>query len=223
MLYVAATKSFTTLSTDDPSVEIALTGKTESSISISGKVIDEGGATITARGFVYKVYTEGANDPTITDGTIVAGDSGENGSFTGAIKENILPKTAYIIRAYATNNDHKTGYSKSITVTTDKLQVPSLTTGEASDLTAYSAMLHATFLSDNGFTVTERGFATVPKARRQQSIILVYVPVWKGMNLRQPFPVWNRQRLTIIERMPLMKKAPVTVILKNSLFRRYKP
>lgn len=153
-----AIKEFTTLSTDIPSVTLSLTSKTENSISISGKVIDEGGATITTKGFVYKAYTEGTNDPTITDGTIVAGDSGENGSFTGAIKENILPETAYIIRAYATNNDHKTGYSKSITVTTDKLQVPSLTTGEASDLTAYSAILHAISLSDNGFTVTERGF-----------------------------------------------------------------
>ncbi len=45
-----------------------------------------------------------------------------------------------------------------MTVTTNQLQVPSLTTRDASDLTAYSAMLHATFLSDNGFKVTERGF-----------------------------------------------------------------
>lgn len=151
-------KEFTTLSTDNPSVTLSLTGKTESSISVSGIVTDEGGATIQARGFVYKLYTEGGNDPTLADGTTVTGESGENGSFMGIIKENILPETAYIIRAYATNNDHKTGYSQSITVTTNQLQVPSLTTGNASDLTAYSAMLHATFLSDNGFKVTERGF-----------------------------------------------------------------
>jgi len=151
-------KEFTTLSTDNPSVTLSLTGKTESSISVSGIVTDEGGATIQARGFVYKLYTEGGNDPTLADGTTVTGESGENGSFMGIIKENILPETAYIIRAYATNNDHKTGYSQSITVTTNQLQVPSLTTGDASDLTAYSAMLHATFLSDNGFKVTERGF-----------------------------------------------------------------
>lgn len=151
-------KEFTTLSTDDPSVTLSLTGKTENSISVSGIVTDEGGATIQARGFVYKLYSEGSNDPTLADGTTVTGESGENGSFVGVIKENILPETAYIIRAYATNNDHKTGYSQSITVTTNQLQVPSLTTGDASDLTAYSAMLHATFLSDNGFEVTERGF-----------------------------------------------------------------
>lgn len=151
-------KEFTTLSTDDPSVTLSLTGKTENSISVSGIVTDEGGATIQARGFVYKLYSEGSNDPTLADGTTVTGENGENGSFVGVIKENILPETAYIIRAYATNNDHKTGYSQSITVTTNQLQVPSLTTGDASDLTAYSAMLHATFLSDNGFEVTERGF-----------------------------------------------------------------
>ena len=151
-------KEFTTLSMDNPSVTLSLTGKTESSISVSGIVTDEGGATIQARGFVYKLYTEGGNDPTLADGTTVTGESGENGSFMGIIKENILPETAYIIRAYATNNDHKTGYSQSITVTTNQLQVPSLTTGDASDLTAYSAMLHATFLSDNGFKVTERVF-----------------------------------------------------------------
>lgn len=151
-------KEFTTLSTDDPSVTLSLTGKTENSISVSGIVTDEGGATIQARGFVYKLYSEGSNDPTLADGTTVTGESGENGSFVGVIKENILPETAYIIRAYATNNDHKTGYSQSITATTNQLQVPSLTTGDASDLTAYSAMLHATFLSDNGFEVTERGF-----------------------------------------------------------------
>lgn len=153
-----AIKNFTTLSTDDPSVTLNLTGKTESSISVSGKVTDEGGATITARGFVYKLYTEGVGDPTLTDDTIVSGENGENGSFIGTIKENILPETAYIIRAYATNSDHKTGYSQPVTVTTDQLQVPSLTTDEATDLTAYTAVLHATFLSDNGFEVTERGF-----------------------------------------------------------------
>lgn len=153
-----AIKNFMTLSTDDPSVTLNLTGKTESSISVSGKVTDEGGATITARGFVYKLYTEGVSNPTLTDGTIVSGENGENGSFVGIIKENILPETAYIIRAYATNSDHKTGYSQPVTATTDKLQVPSLTTDEATDLTAYSAVLHATFLSDNGFEVTERGF-----------------------------------------------------------------
>lgn len=36
-----AIKNFTTLSTDDPSVTLNLTGKTESSISVSGKVTDE--------------------------------------------------------------------------------------------------------------------------------------------------------------------------------------
>lgn len=153
-----AIKEFTTLSTDIPSVTLSLTSKTENSIFVSGTITDEGGATIQTRGFVYKLYTEGINAPTLTDGTSVAGENGENDNFVGVIKENILPETAYIIRAYATNSDHKTGYSQPMTVTTNQLQVPSLTTRDASDLTAYSAMLHATFLSDNGFKVTERGF-----------------------------------------------------------------
>ena len=153
-----AIKEFTTLSTDIPSVTLSLTSKTENSIFVSGTITDEGGATIQTRGFVYKLYTEGINAPTLTDGTSVAGENNENDNFVGVIKENILPETAYIIRAYATNSDHKTGYSQPMTVTTNQLQVPSLTTRDASDLTAYSAMLHATFLSDNGFKVTERGF-----------------------------------------------------------------
>ena len=153
-----AIKEFTTLSTDIPSVTLSLTSKTENSIFVSGTITDEGGSTIQTRVFVYKLYTEGINAPTLTDGTSVAGENNENDNFVGVIKENILPETAYIIRAYATNSDHKTGYSQPMTVTTNQLQVPSLTTRDASDLTAYSAMLHATFLSDNGFKVTERGF-----------------------------------------------------------------
>ena len=76
-----AIKEFTTLSTDIPSVTLSLTSKTENSIFVSGTITDEGGATIQTRGFVYKLYTEGSNAPTRTDGTSVAGENDENDNF----------------------------------------------------------------------------------------------------------------------------------------------
>lgn len=150
---------FTTLSTEEPAVTLQLDEKTESSISLSGKVEENGGAEISARGFVYKEYVEGDQNPSINNGTNVPGTAGEEpGSFSAVLTENIKPSTLYKICAYATNGDNKTGYSEAILVKTSQLQIPELTTGEASDLTAYSALLHGTLLSDNGFPVTERGF-----------------------------------------------------------------
>lgn len=150
---------FTTLSTEEPAVTLQLDEKTESSISLSGKVEENGGAEISARGFVYKEYVEGDQNPSINNGTNVPGTAGEEpGSFSAVLTENIKPSTLYKICAYATNGDNKTGYSEAILVKTSQLQIPELSTGEASDLTAYSALLHGTLLSDNGFPVTERGF-----------------------------------------------------------------
>jgi uncharacterized protein (TIGR02145 family) len=76
-----------------------------------GDVIDDGGASVTARGSCWSI----AANPIVTDNKTIDGTG--IGSFTSSIV-GLLPGTTYYIRAYATNSAG-TGYGEEISFTTD--------------------------------------------------------------------------------------------------------
>ncbi len=65
------------------------------------------------------------------------------------------PSTTYYVRTYATNANG-TAYGEQRNVTTPS-GIPSVTTANASDITATSAIARGTVNDDGGFDVTARG------------------------------------------------------------------
>jgi len=93
-----------------PVTKVSATGA-----KLSGTVIDDGGAEVIERGFVYSK----GPDPVIGGAgvTKVAAGSG-TGSFTAALSK-LKPNTAYYVRAYATNSEG-TAYGAVVRFKTDK-------------------------------------------------------------------------------------------------------
>lgn len=112
-------------------------------IQPNGEVTDDGGATVTARGFVYAT----ASGPTLADTSLPAG-SGE-GAFA-ATAGNLQPGRTYYFRAYATSSAG-TAYSNEIAVTP-----PTVTTGSATAVTVSGATLGGTSSGDG---ITARGIS----------------------------------------------------------------
>jgi len=143
-------KSFTTTAAA-PSVT---TGSVSSigvyTATVAGNVTDDNGAAVTERGVCYS--TTGA--PTISDSKVTTG-SGE-----GAFSEDLSGLTAnthYYAKAYAINSQ---GTSYGVLVEFDTLvSIPSLTTTPgATGVTTAVATVAGEVTSDNGTTITERGF-----------------------------------------------------------------
>ncbi|MBO4985534.1 MAG: fibronectin type III domain-containing protein [Bacteroides sp.] len=126
---------------------------TETSVTLSSDITDDGGSTINEWGFVYKVYTDGVSEPTIYDKKRVVRQDEE--SLTALI-EGLQANTQYVARAYATNKAG-TGYGEAIYFTTEQLKIPQLTC-ESSNITAFAASVAANITTDCGFKVTEYGF-----------------------------------------------------------------
>lgn len=126
----------------------------ESSATFQSEIIDNGGYEPTTKGFVYKVFVEGGSEPTIEDIIVPVPLLSE--AFNATALE-LTPNTTYVIRAYATTTTG-TGYSESITLTTDRLKIPVLSISAASKLTAYTATISGTISDHQGYPATQRGF-----------------------------------------------------------------
>jgi LPXTG-motif cell wall-anchored protein len=91
----------------------AASGVTTSGATLNGNVTASGGATVTARGFVYGLSA----DPAIGGaGVTQAASGGGTGTFTAAIS-GLSASTTYHVRAYATNSAG-TAYGSDVTFTT---------------------------------------------------------------------------------------------------------
>lgn len=86
---------------------------TSTSVDLMATIMEDGGASITEKGFCYT--TTAGVTPTVNDQKAVDSSAGNDIILT---LTGLSPNTVYYIRAYATNNNGKTGYSNTITVRT---------------------------------------------------------------------------------------------------------
>jgi hypothetical protein len=80
-----------------------LSNITSSSADLSAEVTDDGGATITGRGFVYSVTASNSNPTIGGSGVIQVPIAGTVGVLTSSIS-SLLANTQYTFKAYATNS-----------------------------------------------------------------------------------------------------------------------
>ena len=130
-------------------VTVAVGTPTPTSVACSGRVDDEGRATVTRRGFVYGTLQY----PTLADGQLAVGSG--TGTFDGTVT-GLQPGTTYYVRAYATNGVG-TAYGEQLTFTTPD-GLPSVSTAANVTLTGSgTAQCGGTVTDDAGYTVTARG------------------------------------------------------------------
>ena len=126
----------------------SVTDVTSTTATCGGFVMNDGNATVTARGVCWST----SNNPTISDSHSVDGTG--TGIYTSSIT-GLTPNTTYYARAYATNS-LGTAYGNEVSFTTlcDNVEVTisgitSLCNGDATTLTATGA---DTYLWNNGST-----------------------------------------------------------------------
>ncbi len=147
-------QSFTTLAPVAPTTNTAAASAiTSTTATLNGNITSDGGATITARGFVYATSNAGLTiDNTAADTVIVSGT-------TGVFTENITgltAGTAYFYAAYAINSVDTT-YGEVQSFTTLAV-APTASTTAATAITSTTATLNGDITSDGGAAITARGF-----------------------------------------------------------------
>ena len=126
---------------------------TSNAASFSGSVTGHGGETVSEIGFYYS--TDAAVDPSSSVKVNLAYSSD---SFSSSVS-GLAVNTKYYVKSYA-RNSVGTVYSGVISFTT-LADVPVVNTVGSSDVTSNSAVLSGKVVTDNGATITERGFVWV--------------------------------------------------------------
>lgn len=158
------TNSFDTEEATVPTLSVATgSGLTESTVSLTASVIDNGGVDPTVKGFIYTLYIENAGDPMLGEGE-TADASGSGNDFSASLS-GLSANTSYLVRPYATN-DAGTGYGESVIITTTPLMTPVVVADAASSPGAYAATVTASVTEDYGFTPTEYGFVYSSESNR---------------------------------------------------------
>jgi uncharacterized protein (TIGR02145 family) len=129
--------------TTDPATSI-----TQTTATCGGNVTSAGGGTVTARGVCWATTPS----PTLSNSYTVNGTG--TGTFVSYLT-GLTPCTLYYVRAYATNVAG-TGYGNELTFTT-LCNLPTVTTTDASGITATTATTGGNVTSDGGSPVTARG------------------------------------------------------------------
>ena len=141
---------FSCRSVDNPSVHtFEVTNITATTATYAGDITADGGAAIIARGFCWCT----SPFPTIADSKTSNG--GGLGSFTDNIT-GLSPNTTYYVRAHATNAKG-TAYGQQKTFTTNQ-EMPTVVTGEVTNITAKTATFAGNVTADGGAYVTTKGF-----------------------------------------------------------------
>ena len=128
---------------------------TDTTARANGEVTDDGGATVTERGFVYSTSPNPTKSDTLR---IVSGTTGSYSVTIDNVGIGLEPNTTYYIRAYAENSEGIT-YGDDDEFTTEATPtLPSVTTQAASGVGSSSATLNGTVTDDGNATITRRGF-----------------------------------------------------------------
>jgi len=146
-----STLSFTTTAAAPSVTTSSASNVTYNSATLGGEVTNDNGATVTERGVCYSATN---SQPTTAD------TKNTNGSGTGSFSEVITglsPDTTYYFRAYAINSQG-TSYGAVYSFTTESSIPTVTTTSGATGVTTSSATVAGNVLTDNGATITERGF-----------------------------------------------------------------
>lgn len=141
--------TFTTNANTPALTTTAASGVTSVSAVSGGNITATGGAAVTARGICWKT----TSNPVITDSHTSDGTGA--GTFTSNMT-GLQANTRYYVRAYATNSAG-TAYGNEITVDTDPVVVPVLTTTAASGPTTTTAASGGNITSAGGGTISARG------------------------------------------------------------------
>ncbi len=140
--------TFTTLSVVpflSTTVVSVITGTTATS---GGNITDNGGEAVTARGVCWSIN----HNPTISDSKST--DDKGNGIFTSSLP-NLLGKTTYYVRAYATNKIG-TSYGTEVSFIT-LIAVPTVSTTIITNITAAGASSGGNITMDGGDVIIARG------------------------------------------------------------------
>ena len=155
-----AVQSFTTLAaapTAPTTSTAAASAITSTTATLNGDITSDGGADISARGFVYAISNAGLiiGATGVTNVTV----NGTTGTFNSAIT-SLTAGTKYYYKAYATNTVG-TSYGNEQSFTTEavvRAVAPTASTTEASAITSTTATLNGDITSDGGATISARGF-----------------------------------------------------------------
>jgi len=139
---------------------VAPTVTTQSATDVSfntftgnGNITATGGATVTRRGFCYKVGTTG--DPTTSDTTAYDDGTFTTGAYTKAIT-GLDDGTGYRVRAYAVNSVG-TSYGDTVQVTTSGADSPVVTTTTTTLLMKTYVRVGGNVTDEGSTSVTDRG------------------------------------------------------------------
>ncbi len=150
-------QSFTTLAAAPTASTTAASDITSTTATLNGHITSDGGATITARGFVYATSNADLTIENTAADTVIV--SGTTGTFNSSIT-SLTAGTAYFYAAYAINSAG-TSYGNEQSFTTEvvvRAVAPTASTTAASNITSTTATLNGNITSDGGATITARGF-----------------------------------------------------------------
>jgi hypothetical protein len=122
---------------------------TSGSAVSGGTITDEGSSSVTDRGVVWNT----SSSPTIALTTKTSDGTG-SGNFTSNIA-SLQPGKTYFVRAYATNSAG-TAYGNELSFSSSAT-TPSVTTGNSTDVGAFSFAISGNISSDGGSAVTAKG------------------------------------------------------------------
>ncbi len=119
--------------------------------TLEGTATEDGGTTITERGFVYAT----SNQPVIAQDTkVVATPSTGTGYFSASVT-NLSANVTYYARSYIVTSQG-VFYGNTISFTT--LNVPAASTAQAINVSTSGGTLEGVAVADGGSPITERGF-----------------------------------------------------------------
>jgi hypothetical protein len=165
--FTTADYSLASLTTETPK------NITFNSVEVGGNVSNEGGGNVTERGFCFGLNP----NPTTSENKLSVSTKGL-GSFALVII-NLKENTKYYIRSYAIN-EKGTSYGNEQIFTTLDFKLPTITTGEVTNITFNSVTANGNLVDDGGAPLIEMGFCISENVNPSLSDTKLKVPSIKG-------------------------------------------
>lgn len=149
-------KEFDTATDSAPAFgEITSSNLTESSVTLSCSMIDNGGYDATIGGFFYKVDAGDDSEPSLGDQSVSVSDP--KSSTYSITLTGLLANTTYLVRAYGSNT-RGIGYSETLELTTGAATRPVVSSTTQVLAQGTSITVSAQLIEEGTSDVTEVGF-----------------------------------------------------------------